>query len=111
MGVFSCAAELDTLTSPSPTVVMAAHRLLSLAALILVFVCCVEMSPVKRSPGAMSLADGNAEPIHAMNGFYGNPLYRPYGFGSWGYGSAGYMSHSLEIPNVYGGYHFYGFHG
>ena len=43
---------------------------------VLVFVCCVEMTPVKRSPDAMSLAEGNAEPITALNGFYGNPLYR-----------------------------------
>lgn len=33
-------------------------------------------NPVKRSPDAMSLADGNAEPISAHDGFYGNPLYR-----------------------------------
>jgi len=31
---------------------------------------------VKRAADAMSLADGNAEPISAMDGFYGNPLYR-----------------------------------
>ena len=38
-------------------------------------------------------------------------MTRPYGFGAWGYGSSGYMSKALEIPNVYGGYHYYGFHG
>ena len=44
---------------------------------VLVYVCCsVEMSPVKRSPDALSLAEGNAEPIQALNGFYGNPIYR-----------------------------------
>merc|ERR1712025_975399 len=106
-------AELDLLTSPvCNSEVMAAQRLVTLALMVLVYVCCsVEMSPVKRSPDALSLAEGNAEPIQALNGFYGNPIYRPYGFAAWGYGSAGYMSHALEIPNVYGGYHFYGFHG
>ena len=37
-------------------------------------------------------------------------VFRPYGFGAWGYGSQGYMSHALEMPG-HGGYHFYGFHG
>ena len=41
---------------------------------VLVHVCWG--NPVKRSPDAMSLADGNAEPISAHDGFYGNPLYR-----------------------------------
>merc|ERR1712001_348859 len=93
------------------TIVMAAQRFLSLAGLVLLYVCFVVSTPLmKRSPDAMSLAEGNAEPITALNGFYGNPLYRPYGFGAWGYGSQGYMSQALEIPNVYGGYHYYGFH-
>ena len=44
---------------------------------VLVYACYVEMTPlVKRSPDALSLAEGNAEPITALNGFYGNPLYR-----------------------------------
>merc|ERR1712106_385248 len=62
---------------------------------------------VRRSADAMSLADGSAEPIYAMNGFYGNPLYRPYGFGSWGFGSAGYGLNSVVVPgkNIYGGYY------
>merc|ERR1711899_75491 len=105
----SCVAELDWSTSPA--VVMAAQRLVSLALMVLVYACYVEMTPlVKRSPDALSLAEGNAEPITALNGFYGNPLYRPYGFGAWGYGSNGYISHAMVIPNVYGGYHFNGFH-
>merc|ERR1712217_644739 len=78
----SCVAELDWSTSPA--VVMAAQRLVSLALMVLVYACYVEMTPlVKRSPDALSLAEGNAEPITALNGFYGNPLYRPYGFGAW----------------------------
>merc|ERR1712213_259859 len=32
-----------------------------------------------------STMDSDAEHIHAYNGFYGNPIYRPYGFGSWGF--------------------------
>merc|ERR1712106_867302 len=65
---------------------------------------------VKRAAEALSLAEGNAEPISAMNGFYGNPLYRPYGFSSWGVGSSGYMRNSVVVtgPNIYGGYHFSG---
>jgi len=65
---------------------------------------------VKRAADAMSLADGNAEPISAMDGFYGNPLYRPYGFGSWGYGSTGYMRNSIIVqgPNLYGGFYYRG---
>merc|ERR1711913_82108 len=105
-------AELDLLTSPvCNSEVMAAQRLVSLALLVLVYVCCgVEMSPVKRSPDALSLAEGNAEPITALNGFYGNPLYRPYGFGSWGVGSTGFMKNSVLVtgPNFYGGYHYRG---
>merc|ERR1712113_460930 len=85
---------------------MAAFRYLSLA--VLVLVSATLGNPVKRSPDAMSLADGNAEPISAHDGFYGNPLYRPYGFGAWGYGSQGYMKNHLIIPNVYGGYYFAG---
>merc|ERR1712215_143135 len=63
--------------------------------------------PVKRAADPMSLADGNAEPISAMDGFYGNPLYRPYGFSSWSYGSNGYMLNSIVVrgPNIYGGYY------
>ena len=38
---------------------------------VLLFLC---LSSYSCSP--LSLADGNAEPINAMDGFYGNPLYR-----------------------------------
>merc|ERR1712098_957416 len=67
---------------------------------------------VRREAEPMSLADGDAEPIYAMNGFYGNPLYRPYGFGSWGWGSAGYGLNRVVVKgnNIYGGY-FTGYRG
>merc|ERR1711936_225540 len=74
---------------------------------VLLLVLPLSATPVKRAADAMSLADGNAEPISAMDGFYGNPLYRPYGFSSWGYGSNGYMLNSIVVrgPNIYGGYY------
>merc|ERR1712123_242929 len=78
--------------------------------LVLLLVFPTSPLPVKRAADAMSLAEGNAEPISAMNGFYGNPLYRPYGFSSWGFGSSGYMRNSVVVagPNINGGYHFSG---
>merc|ERR1711890_215117 len=58
----------------------------------------------KRAPDAM--AESGAEPIQAINGFYGNPLYRPYGFGAWGFGSAGYGSHRMIFRSpFYGGFY------
>merc|ERR1712123_417383 len=73
---------------------------------VLIVLSSVSGSPVKRSAAPLSLAEGNAEPINAMNGFYGNPIYRPYGFGSWGYGSHGYGVHSTTLygPHAYGGF-------
>merc|ERR1712128_52901 len=74
---------------------------------MLLVLSAVSSSPVKRSAASLSLAEGNAEPINAMNGFYGNPIYRPYGFGSWGYGSHGYGVHSTTLygPHAYGGFY------
>merc|ERR1712128_260885 len=74
---------------------------------VLIVLSSVSGSPVKRSAAPLSLAEGNAEPINAMNGFYGNPIYRPYGFGSWGYGSHGYGVHSTTLygPHTYGGFY------
>eukprot|EP00090_Calanus_glacialis_P036420 TRINITY_DN621_c0_g1_i4.p1 TRINITY_DN621_c0_g1~~TRINITY_DN621_c0_g1_i4.p1 ORF type:complete len:104 (+),score=26.25 TRINITY_DN621_c0_g1_i4:42-314(+) len=86
-----------------------AASVLTILSLVLLLVFPTSPSPllVKRAADAMSLAEGNAEPISAMNGFYGNPIYRPYGFGSWGYGSAGYGLHSTVVygPNFYGGFY------
>jgi len=48
---------------------------------------------------AAPLSDGDAESIPAFYGFYGNPIYRPYGFGSWGWGSANYGYNALYVPN------------
>merc|ERR1712128_116497 len=83
---------------------MAAVRIMLAVLLVL---SAVSGSPVKRSAAPLSLAEGNAEPINAMNGFYGNPIYRPYGFGSWGYGSHGYGVHSPTLygPHTYGGFY------
>merc|ERR1712106_767075 len=81
--------------------VMAAVRVISLV-WVLLLVFSASSTPVKRSAAPLSLADGNAEPINAMDGFYGNPLYRPYGFGSWGYG---FHSTTVYGPNIYGGFY------
>merc|ERR1711937_408684 len=107
MGPTACPVPAQSLTRP---VMAATHLVYTLATLVLLLVLPISCSPHGKR-AADALAVGNAEPISALNGFYGNPLYRPYGFGAWGYGSSGYMSKALEIPNVYGGYHFYGFHG
>merc|ERR1712106_39853 len=74
---------------------------------VLIVLSAAASSPVKRSAAPLSLAEGNAEPINAMNGFYGNSIYRPYGFGSWGYGPHGYGVHSTTIygPHAYGGFY------
>merc|ERR1712123_310292 len=95
MGVIS-----QSLTSAD----MAAVRIMLVLVVVL---SSVSGSPVKRSAAPLSLAEGNAEPINAMNGFYGNPIYRPYGFGSWGYGSHGYGVHSTTLygPHAYGGFY------
>merc|ERR1711892_1041486 len=94
---------MGSVTSQSLTSTdMAAVRIMLV---VLVVLSAVSGSPVKRSAAPISLAEGNAEPINAMNGFYGNPIYRPYGFGSWGYGSHGYGEHSTTLygPHAYGG--------
>merc|ERR1712203_321854 len=96
----------QSLTRP---VMAATHLVYTLTLLVLLSVLPTSSSPYGKR-AADALAVGDAEPISAMNGFYGNPLYRPYGFGAWGYGSAGYMKSHLVIPGVYGGYHYYGFH-
>merc|ERR1712106_645593 len=82
--------------------VMAATHAPLLIMVLLVFPSSPSPLVVKRAAEAMSLAEGNAEPISAMNGFYGNPLYRPYGFSSWGVGSSGYMRNSVVVtgPNI-----------
>merc|ERR1712184_135243 len=54
-----------------------------------------------------STMDSDSEHIQAYNGFYGNPIYRPYGFGSWGVGSVGFgnkMMVSNRPNSLYGGY-------
>merc|ERR1712072_843495 len=59
-------------------------------------------------PGPLS--DGDAESIQAFYGFYGNPIYRPYGFGAWGVGSSGFGYNTMvSSPNsLYGGYYYAG---
>merc|ERR1711892_308877 len=96
---------MGSVTSQSLTSTdMAAVRIMLV---VLVVLSAVSSSPVKRSAAPLSLAEGNAEPINAMNGFYGNPIYRPYGFGSWGYGSHGYGVHSTTLygHHTYGGFY------
>merc|ERR1711874_914671 len=57
----------------------------------------------RRSP--LSASDG--EIISASRGFVGNPLYRPYGFGSWGWGSNGFGSHAFVTQSpFYGSYQY-----
>merc|ERR1712212_342528 len=77
-----------------------------LATLLLVAPLVLHGSPPhKRS----ALSDGDGESIQAFQGFYGNPLYRPYGFGAWGWGSEGFGYNTLVTKqNVYGGYYFPG---
>merc|ERR1712105_568602 len=76
-------------------------------ALVLLIVSLGHSIPVKRSADAFGLADGDSEPVYAMQGFYGNPLYRPYGFGSFGWGSTNFMRGHTAVagPNIYGGYY------
>merc|ERR1712106_234576 len=83
---------------PRNSPVMAA-TVFTITALVLLLVFPSSPSPLlrKRAADSMSLAEGNAEPISAMNGFYGNSLYRPYGFSSWGVGSSGYMRNSIVV--------------
>merc|ERR1712098_61056 len=82
----------------SNTLVMAA-----LMGITVLTILCMVSPPCLPSP----LSDGHGESIQAFYGFYGNPLYRPYGFGSWGFGSEGFGLRSIvSQPNsVYGGYY------
>merc|ERR1711963_588501 len=91
-----------------PKPVMAASHIF----LIMIVSSCyshIQSSPIlkKRAADAMSLAVGDAEAINARSGFFGNPLYRPYGFSAWGYGSDGFMTHRVVVagPNLYGGFY------
>jgi len=85
----------------------ASYRVLAVLALVLLIVSLGQSVPVKRSADAFGLADGDSEPVYAMQGFYGNPLYRPYGFGSFGWGSTNFMrGHTVVTgPNIYGGFY------
>merc|ERR1712059_43558 len=87
--------------------VMAATNLILTLTVALLIVSTALCGPVKRSADAMSLADGDAEPINAMYGFYGQPLYRPYGFGAFGYGSVNYGLARTIVPGHYGGFYNY----
>merc|ERR1712008_203003 len=59
-------------SSASTHLTMALHTI-AFACIMLVTTCL-----------AAPLSEGNSESIQAYYGFYGNPIYRPYGFGSWG---------------------------
>merc|ERR1712198_149973 len=74
--------------------------------IILVLTLIVSFSEAGLLSKRSAMSDGDAESIHAFYGFYGSPIYRPYGFGSWGYGSAGFGLHPTYVasPNIYGGY-------
>merc|ERR1712080_27854 len=98
-----CAGQRPEL-SCTEAAMAAPYSFIASLALVVLFLNIVNCGLVKRSP--FGLADGEAEPIYAMHGFYGNPLYRPYGFGAWGYGSSNYMRGSSVVtgPNMYGGY-------
>jgi len=76
-----------------------------IAAILVLFVC-VQLAvslPALVKREAMSAGDGEA--INGFFGFYGNPIYRPYGFGAWGYGSYGFMRGALTYnPGKYGNY-------
>merc|ERR1711864_48037 len=93
--------------SVTATAMAATHRSLPIIALVFLIVSLGDCSPVKRSADAFGLADGESEPIYAMQGFYGNPLYRPYGFGSFGWGSPNFMVGHTVVrgPNIYGGFY------
>merc|ERR1712038_1015061 len=67
---------VQSLTRP---VMAATHLVYTLTLLVLLLVLPTNSSPYGKR-AADALAVGDAEPISAMNGFYGNPLYRPYGF-------------------------------
>merc|ERR1711872_24913 len=56
-----------------------------------------------------AMSDGDGEAIFAFRGFYGSPVYRPYGFTSWGYGSPGFgtFPNYVASPNIYRGYNKY----
>eukprot|EP00091_Calanus_sinicus_P010941 TRINITY_DN25013_c0_g1_i1.p1 TRINITY_DN25013_c0_g1~~TRINITY_DN25013_c0_g1_i1.p1 ORF type:complete len:113 (-),score=29.37 TRINITY_DN25013_c0_g1_i1:202-498(-) len=83
---------------------MAASKVL-MVFMLTTIVFCQPTPIVKRS----ALSAGDGESIQAYHGFYGNPIYRPYGFGSWGWGSEGFGYNTIvSRPNVYGGYYFAG---
>merc|ERR1712227_197359 len=60
----------------------------------------------RRSP--LSASDG--EIMTSKRGFIGNPIYRPYGFSSWGWGSTGYgVNMFISESPFYGSYRYHGF--
>jgi len=82
-----------------------AQTLIKLVLAVCMMVCVALAVPRNRRE---AMSDGDAESIAAFYGFYGSPIYRPYGFGSWGYGSAGFGVGETYVasPNIYGGYYY-----
>merc|ERR1711973_31172 len=82
--------------------IMAVGKYITLVVLVCLSVTVTALSVQKRE----ALSDGDAESIPAFYGFYGSPMYRPYGFPTFGWGSAGFGYNSIVVPtpNIYGGY-------
>ena len=58
-------------------------------------------SSSRQRRSALSSSDG--EIISSFRGFVGYPIYRPYGFGAWGWGSHGFGQSVLEAASPYYG--------
>merc|ERR1712105_155696 len=100
--------DVDAGTCPrlaqlSPPLDMArAHQIVQCLLVLFAFAAVFAGPVVKRD----AMSDGDGESIYAFQGFYGSPIYRPYGFASWGYGSPGFGRYKTYVaePNIYGGY-------
>jgi len=77
----------------------------TLAAVLATLLLCFTPSLALSDPSALSAGDG--ELINIIHGYYGSPVYRPYGYSAWGWGSEGYGYRPIVAaqPNTfYGGY-------
>merc|ERR1711915_172836 len=104
----SCYSTVDAGTcprshAPPKALDMArAHLILQFLLAVSAFAAVFAGPLVKRE----AMSDGDGESIQAFHGFYGSPIYRPYGFASWGWGSPGFGTYKTYVasPNIYGGY-------